>query len=222
MDWMNWKTWTVAALIMIVGFAIYTFAANQPSSDPLTPVDRPTTLRTTAVQDGDGWVLDGQKVWTSYAQFADWGLCLARTNWEVPKHRGLTVFMLPIHQPGVEPGARGRQRRLHRACTREAAVEKVSLRAVVARDRLHAKCHAGDGIGEPRTRGHDRDARLAGDAHDAAHRLHHHVVGGFLRERPRMPEPRRRRVVHRLPSRRHATSSDRGRRAGSASTDRRR
>lgn len=57
---------------------------------------------TTAVRDGDQWVLNGSKVWTTGAWWSDWGLCLARTNWDVPKHRGLTVFMLPIHQPGVE------------------------------------------------------------------------------------------------------------------------
>ena len=57
---------------------------------------------TTAVRDGDEWVLNGSKVWTTGAWWSDWALCLARTNWDVPKHRGLTVFMLPIHQPGVE------------------------------------------------------------------------------------------------------------------------
>jgi alkylation response protein AidB-like acyl-CoA dehydrogenase len=57
---------------------------------------------TTAVRDGDEWVLNGSKVWTTGAWWSDWGLCLARTNWDVPKHRGLTVFMLPIHQPGVD------------------------------------------------------------------------------------------------------------------------
>jgi alkylation response protein AidB-like acyl-CoA dehydrogenase len=57
---------------------------------------------TTAVRDGDEWVLNGSKVWTTGAWWSDWGLCLARTNWDVPKHRGLSVFMLPIHQPGVE------------------------------------------------------------------------------------------------------------------------
>ena len=50
---------------------------------------------TTAVRDGDEWVLNGSKVWTTGAWWSDWGLCLARTNWDVPKHRGLTVFMLP-------------------------------------------------------------------------------------------------------------------------------
>lgn len=57
---------------------------------------------TTAVRDGDEWVLNGSKVWTTGAWWSDWGLCLARTNWDVPKHRGLTVFMLPIDREGVE------------------------------------------------------------------------------------------------------------------------
>jgi alkylation response protein AidB-like acyl-CoA dehydrogenase len=57
---------------------------------------------TTAVRDGDQWVLNGSKVWTTGAWWSDWGLCLARTNWDVPKHRGLTVFMVPIVHPGVE------------------------------------------------------------------------------------------------------------------------
>jgi alkylation response protein AidB-like acyl-CoA dehydrogenase len=57
---------------------------------------------TTAVRDGDEWILNGSKIWTTGAWWSDWGLCLARTNWDVPKHRGLTVFMLPLHQPGVE------------------------------------------------------------------------------------------------------------------------
>src|SRR5207237_9349654 len=57
---------------------------------------------TTAVRDGDEWILNGSKVWTTGAWWSDWALCLARTNWDLPKHRGLTVFMLPIHQPGIE------------------------------------------------------------------------------------------------------------------------
>ncbi len=58
--------------------------------------------QTTAVRDGDEWVLNGSKIWTTGAWWADWALCLARTNWDVPKHRGLSVFMLEIHQPGIE------------------------------------------------------------------------------------------------------------------------
>jgi alkylation response protein AidB-like acyl-CoA dehydrogenase len=58
--------------------------------------------QTTAVRDGDMWVMNGSKIWTSGAWWADWGLCLARTNWDVPKHRGLSVFIMPIHQPAIE------------------------------------------------------------------------------------------------------------------------
>jgi alkylation response protein AidB-like acyl-CoA dehydrogenase len=47
-------------------------------------------------------VLNGSKVWTTGAWWSDWGLCLARTNWDVPKHRGLTVFILPVHAEGIE------------------------------------------------------------------------------------------------------------------------
>ncbi len=57
---------------------------------------------TTAVRDGEEWVLNGSKIWTTGAWWADWGLCLARTNWDVPKHRGLTVFMVPLRLPGIE------------------------------------------------------------------------------------------------------------------------
>jgi alkylation response protein AidB-like acyl-CoA dehydrogenase len=57
---------------------------------------------TTGVRDGDEWVLNGSKIWTTGAWWSDWALCLARTNWEVQKHRGLTVFMVPIRAPGLE------------------------------------------------------------------------------------------------------------------------
>jgi len=57
---------------------------------------------TSAVRDGEEWVLNGSKIWTTGAWWSDWGLCLARTNWDVPKHRGLSVFILPIRQPGLD------------------------------------------------------------------------------------------------------------------------
>jgi alkylation response protein AidB-like acyl-CoA dehydrogenase len=57
---------------------------------------------TSAVRDGEEWILNGSKIWTTGAWWSDWGLCLARTNWDVPKHRGLTVFILPIRQEGLE------------------------------------------------------------------------------------------------------------------------
>jgi alkylation response protein AidB-like acyl-CoA dehydrogenase len=59
-------------------------------------------IQTRAERDGDHFVINGSKIWSSGANYSDWGMCLARTNWDVPKHRGLTVFMFPIHQAGVE------------------------------------------------------------------------------------------------------------------------
>ena len=47
-------------------------------------------------------MLNGQKVWSTSAHHADWGLLLARTDWDVPKHRGITCFALPMRQPGVD------------------------------------------------------------------------------------------------------------------------
>jgi len=60
------------------------------------------SLATRAERDGEDFVIDGQKVWTSGAQVADYGLLLARTNVNVPKHRGITCFALLMDQPGVE------------------------------------------------------------------------------------------------------------------------
>ncbi|HEX8007161.1 MAG TPA: acyl-CoA dehydrogenase family protein [Trebonia sp.] len=59
------------------------------------------SLITTAVRDGDGWVLNGQKVWTSGAQYSDFGAVIARTDPTVPKHHGITMFILDMHSPGV-------------------------------------------------------------------------------------------------------------------------
>ena len=59
-------------------------------------------LSTTAVRDGDEWIVNGQKVWNTSAHHADFGMLVARTDWDAPKHRGLTYFALPMHQPGVQ------------------------------------------------------------------------------------------------------------------------
>ena len=65
-------------------------------------------LTTRAVQDGDEWIVNGQKVWTSGGQVADLGMLIARTDPDVPKHQGITWFAIDMHQPGVEvrPAAR--------------------------------------------------------------------------------------------------------------------
>jgi alkylation response protein AidB-like acyl-CoA dehydrogenase len=59
-------------------------------------------LRATAVRDGDEWVVNGQKVWNTMAHQADMAILVARTDWDVPKHAGITYFLIDMRQPGVE------------------------------------------------------------------------------------------------------------------------
>lgn len=58
-------------------------------------------ILTRATRDGDSWVLNGTKVWSSGALAADYGICLARTDWDAPKHKGLTWFKVPLHDDAV-------------------------------------------------------------------------------------------------------------------------
>src|ERR687885_1346961 len=59
-------------------------------------------LKTRAVKDGDGWVVTGQKVWTSGAQYSKWCMLVARTDPDVPKHKGLTYFLMDMEQDAVQ------------------------------------------------------------------------------------------------------------------------
>ncbi len=60
------------------------------------------SVQTRAERDGDEWIINGQKVWTSMGRNADYAFLIARTDWDVPKHRGISFFFLPMKQPGVE------------------------------------------------------------------------------------------------------------------------
>ncbi len=59
-------------------------------------------LQATAVRDGDEWIVNGQKVWNTSADHADMAILVARSDWDAPKHKGLTYFLLDMRQPGVE------------------------------------------------------------------------------------------------------------------------
>jgi alkylation response protein AidB-like acyl-CoA dehydrogenase len=57
---------------------------------------------TRATRDGDVFILNGSKIWSTYAWKSDYALCVCRTNWDVPKHRGLSVLIVKVHQPGIQ------------------------------------------------------------------------------------------------------------------------
>jgi alkylation response protein AidB-like acyl-CoA dehydrogenase len=59
-------------------------------------------VQTRAVRDGDDWIITGQKIWTSHAQWSDWCFVLCRTDSSAPKHKGLSYLLVPMRQPGIE------------------------------------------------------------------------------------------------------------------------
>ncbi|MEO6627142.1 MAG: acyl-CoA dehydrogenase family protein [Aquihabitans sp.] len=68
-------------------------------------------LGTSAVRDGDEWVVNGQKIWTSLAQFSTYGILIARTASDVPRHAGITYFVCPMDTPGIDPAHHRNDRR---------------------------------------------------------------------------------------------------------------
>ena len=79
------------------------------------------SLKTTAVLDGDEWVINGQKVWTTQAQYADYCFLLARTDPDAPKHKGISYLLVPMKQDGIEVAAdhpARRHRRVQRGVLR--------------------------------------------------------------------------------------------------------
>jgi alkylation response protein AidB-like acyl-CoA dehydrogenase len=60
-------------------------------------------VQTAARRQGDVYLVNGQKIWTTFGHYADWCLLLTRTSADAPRHRGLTMFAMPMHQPGVQP-----------------------------------------------------------------------------------------------------------------------
>jgi alkylation response protein AidB-like acyl-CoA dehydrogenase len=81
---------------MLGGEAIWVQLLSEPSAGSDL-----AALRMRAVNDGDEWVLSGEKIWTSFGQFADYGIALARTDWDAPKHSGLTMFAVPMTRRGL-------------------------------------------------------------------------------------------------------------------------
>jgi alkylation response protein AidB-like acyl-CoA dehydrogenase len=97
-------------------------------------------VRTRADREGDHFVVNGQKVWTSGAATADYGMLIARTDWDVPKHKGISFFFCPMKQPGIEV-------RPLRQITDESHFNEVFItNAIVPAENLLGELNAGWGV----------------------------------------------------------------------------
>ena len=97
-------------------------------------------IRTKAERQGDHFVVNGQKVWTSGAATADYGMLIARTDWDAPKHRGISFFFCPMKQPGVEV------RPLHQITGESHFNEVFITDAIVPAENLLGPLNAGWGV----------------------------------------------------------------------------
>ncbi len=133
-------------------------------------------LQTRAVQDGDEWIVNGQKVWTSGGHYADLGMLIARTNADAPKHQGISYFAIDMHQPGVDI-------RPLREMTGRALFNEVFLTdARVADDALIGDRNNGWAVANT-TLAHERAGLGSGGGHAAASAALPGTVAGHLDQR---------------------------------------
>ena len=91
------RSWSVTSARRCAARRSGASCSPSPRPVPISPA-----LRTRAERDGDDWIINGQKIWTSGAHFADFGIIVTRTDPDVPKHQGLTFFFLDMKSPGIE------------------------------------------------------------------------------------------------------------------------
>ena len=115
------------------------------------------SLRTKAERVDGGWKLSGQKVWNSVAERADWGICLARTDAEAPKHKGISYFLVDMRSPGIDV-------RPLREITGEALFNEVFLDDVFVPD----DCLVGEVERRLEAGPHHAGQRAGGDGHQPA------------------------------------------------------
>ena len=137
-------------------------------------------LSTRAVRDGDEWVVNGQKVWTSGAHYSDLGILLARTDLDQPKHRGITYFLVDMHSPGIEV-------RPLRQMTGASHFSEVFLTDVrVPHERVLGDVNAGWGVAMT-TLANERTLMGGGEQRTGGHRPHRAGSDGGRRRRPDHP-----------------------------------